>query len=431
MATIALPGVLPEPDADARAASAQLSERIARRIEAAGGWVGFDAYMQAALHEPGLGYYGGPAGLFGAGGDFVTAPGLGLWFAGCVAVQLAQWFEAAPRLPRRVVEFGAGDGSLAADLLVALDGRGAAPAEYAIVELSGALRARQRDTIARRLAEQAAGRAEALLGTVRWWDALPESIEGCVIGNELLDAMPVRLFRVQGGAIHERGVVRAGEGGAGTGTGASLPGALAEAPRFRYGDRPAPAAFALDVGAALDAAMPGWREAAGDPAFDYVSEWGEQAIAWVGDIGARLAHGALLLIDYGFARAEFYHPQRSQGTLMCHRLHRAHPDPFDWPGLQDITAHVNFSAVAEAALGAGLRLAGYTTQANFLIGTGLLHALAGATASDPVQQARQLRAVQTLLSEAEMGELFKAIAFVRGIDAPAVGFARGDRSARL
>lgn len=424
---------MPAPSAEAQAASAELSARIARRIAHAGGWIGFDAFMQAALHEPGLGYYGGASTQFGVGGDFVTAPGLSAQFGASVAAQLAQWFADAPDLPRRVIEFGAGDGTLVADVLAALDEAGVALDEYAIVELSGALRERQRDTIGRRLGQE--GRGSGLAGVVRWWDALPGSIEGCIVGNELLDAMPVRLFRAQAGRILERGVTvqaPAPHAAAGaTGQAQAPDGAPGVVPRFAHADRPADAAFAAAVSAALDEAMPDWRQASADPAFDYVSEWPEQALAWVADVGARLSHGALLLIDYGFTRAEFYHPQRSGGTLMCHRRHHAHPDPFDWPGLQDITAHVDFSAVATAGEAAGLTLAGYTSQARFLMNTGLLERLARHAPTDAVAHARAMRAVQTLLSEAEMGELFKAIAFVRGLAPQAAGFAQGDRSARL
>ena len=388
----------------------ELAQRIAGRIEQAGGWIGFDAFMAMALHEPGSGYYAGGAAKFGQGGDFVTAPGLSPLFARCLAVQLSQWFADHPELPRRVVEFGAGDGALAGELIAALDAAGTPVAEYAIVELSGELRARQRETVARRLA---AGDA-----VVRWWDTLPQGIEGCVIGNELLDAMPVRLFRVAAGQAFERGV--------------SLSGA-----RFAFSDRPADGAFAAEIDAVLDAgfsdAMPDWRAHATRPAFDYVSELPEQGPAWVREVGSRLSRGALLLLDYGFPRAEFYHPQRRGGTLMAHRRHRAHGDVLAEPGMQDITAHVDFSAVASAGEAAGLALAGYTSQARFLLNCGLLDAFSReqSSAAGVVDKARQAQAVQTLLSEAEMGELFKAIAFVRGIDAASVGFAQGDRSHRL
>ena len=397
---------LPEPGPDALAHGAELAERIAGAIRSAGGWIGFDAWMARALYEPGLGYYAGGASPFGARGDFVTAPELSPLFAGCVAAQVSEWFaHAAPE----VVEFGAGTGRLAAGVLGALRERGTPARRYAIVEVSGALRARQRETIARE--------APWALGAVEWLDALPASIDGVVIGNEVLDAMPVRVWEHAQGTLAEVGVAL-GEGGA-----------------FRWAARPADPALREAVGTALRAAL---DEPGGDPfarlgAGRYRSELGEQAQAWVGTVGRALRRGALLLLDYGFPAREYYHPQRDAGTLIAHRRHRAHGDVLRWPGLQDVTAHVDFSAVARAARGAGLELLGYASQARFLVNCGLLERLADATRDAPMDPARvrALGAVQTLLSEAEMGELFKAIAFGRGIPAGAVGFARGDRSASL
>ena len=402
---------LPEPGPDALAHGAALADRIAEAIGAAGGWIGFDAWMARALYEPGLGYYAGLARPFGAEGDFVTAPELSPLFAACVATQVSQWFaHAAPE----VVEFGAGTGRLAAGVLDALRALGTPARRYAIVEVSGTLRARQRETIARE--------APWALDAVEWLDALPASIDGVVLGNEVLDAMPVRVWEHAGGALAELGVALGDDGG------------------FRWAPRPADSALREAVAAALRAS----RDAAGadDPGDDpfarlgpgrYRSELGEQAQAWVATVGRALRRGALLLVDYGFPAREYYHPQRDAGTLIAHRRHRAHGDVLRWPGLQDVTAHVDFSAVARAARGAGLDLLGYASQARFLINCGLLERLAGATRDAPMDPARvrALGAVQTLLSEAEMGELFKAIAFGRGLPADAIGFARGDRSASL
>jgi SAM-dependent MidA family methyltransferase len=397
---------LPEPGSDAHAHGAELARRIADSIRAAGGWIGFDAWMARALYEPGLGYYAGPARPFGAEGDFVTAPELSPLFAACVAAQLSQWFaHAAPE----VVEFGAGTGRLAAGVLAGLRELGTPARRYAIVEVSGVLRARQRETIGRE--------APWALEAVEWLDALPAAIDGVVIGNEVLDAMPVRVWELAGGVLAELGVALGEDGG------------------FRWASRPADAALRDAVETALRAAV----EAAGDDPFArlghgrYRSELGEQAQAWVGTVGRALRRGALLLLDYGFPAREYYHPQRDTGTLIAHRRHRAHGDVLRWPGLQDVTAHVDFSAVARAARGAGLELLGYASQARFLLDCGLLERLAEATRDAPMDPARvrALGAVQTLLSEAEMGELFKAIAFGRGLPADALGFARGDRSASL
>lgn len=395
---------LPPPTAEALAASEALAAGIAARIEAEGGWLGFDAYMRMALYEPGLGYYTGGSRKLGAAGDFVTAPELSGLFGACLARQCAAWFAGcAPR----VIEFGAGSGALAAQLLGAFARLGMAEVEYLIVELSGELAARQRERIARDCPDA--------LPRVRWLDALPEHIEGVVIGNELLDAMPVRAFELVpaevGGAprVLERGVVCAGSG-------------------FAWGVRAAPEPLARQVLARLTQGA-GIDDLATHAC---VGEIGEQAEAWVGEVGRRLVRGAMLLIDYGFARPAFYHVQRSMGTLMCHYRHRAHGDPFLLPGLQDITAHVDFTAIAQAGLAAGLTVLGFSAQARLLLDLGMLDELAVRIASaDAAVRARETRAAQQLLSEAEMGELFMALALGRGLDDPGPGFAHGDRPLAL
>lgn len=422
-ATIA-PMSLPQPSPDALAHSLELSRRIAGAIVAAGGWVGFDDFMGRALYEPGFGYYAGPLRKFGAEGDFVTAPELSSLFAECVARQVSQWFAHAEPT---VIEFGAGTGRLAAGLLAALQSLGTPARRYAIVELSGALRERQRETIARE--------APRSLDAVEWLDALPASIDGVVIGNELLDAMPVRVFEHASGRLDELGVAVDAAGG------------------LRWVPRPADAGLRQAVALALRAADPDGdsdadaRPSAFPEASDvdaagrlgpgrYRSEIGLQAQAWVATVGRALRRGAMLLIDYGFPAREYYHPQRATGTLVAHYRHRVHADPLWMPGLQDVTAHVDFSAIARAAGGAGMALLGYTSQARFLMNCGLLDLMAEAARASPrgpatVEQVRRLGAVQTLLSEAEMGELFKAIAFGRGLPEDALGFARGDRSGTL
>jgi SAM-dependent MidA family methyltransferase len=414
---------LPQPSPDALAHSLELSRRIAGVIAAAGGWIGFDDFMSRALYEPGYGYYAGPLRKFGAEGDFVTAPELSPLFAECVARQVSEWFR---HTEPTVIEFGAGTGRLAAGLLTALQALGTPARRYAIVELSGALRERQRETIAREVPQA--------LAAVDWLDTLPVAIDGVVIGNELLDAMPVRVFERAAGGLDEIGVtVDAG-------------GAL------RWAARPADAGLRQAVALALHAADPDGLDRDGldrccvDPddaapaappgADRYRSEIGLQGQAWVDTVGRALRRGAMLLIDYGFPAREYYHPQRATGTLVAHYRHRVHADPLWMPGLQDVTAHVDFSAIARAAGGAGLARLGYTSQARFLINCGLLDLMAESARTSPqgptsVDQARRLGAVQTLLSEAEMGELFKAIAFGRGLPDEPLGFARGDRSGTL
>ncbi|MCO4865063.1 SAM-dependent methyltransferase [Cupriavidus sp. WGlv3] len=393
---------LPLPPADAQAASDTLTARIGESIDAAGGWIGFDRYMALALYAPGLGYYSGGSAKFGRdardGSDFITAPELSPFFARTLARQFAPLL--AQGMPR-LLEFGAGTGRLAADLLLGLEQEGQLPDTYAIVELSGELRARQQDTLARR--------APHLAERVTWLDTLPATFEGVIVGNEVLDAMPVQLYARRDGGWHERGVARA------------APQADGGAPAFRFEDRPLADA---DVPAAL-------RTIPGD--HDLVTETHAEAEGFTRAVGAMLARGAAFFIDYGFPASEYYHPQRAGGTLMCHYRHHAHPDPFLYPGLQDITAHVNFSGIAHAAAESGLTVAGFASQARFLMNAGITELLMTLDPSDARTFLPQANAVQKLLSEAEMGELFKVIALTRGLDRgpediePLAGFARGDR----
>jgi len=398
---------LPLPSPDAQAASRALSAHIAARIEAAGGWLPFIEFMDMALHLPGLGYYAGGSLKFGAAGDFVTAPELTPLFGQALARQVAQILAVSPAptferppTPRpapgggetecasaKVLEVGAGSGRLAADLLLALEALDALPARYEILELSGELRARQRETIA--------AVAPHLADRVVWLDTLPEKFVGCVVANELLDALPTHAVAWRAAGLMERGV------------------ALNEN-RCVWEERPATGALA-DAMAALPVAPP------------YASELGLPARAWVAEWGARLEHGALILIDYGLPRHELYHPQRNRGTLRCHYRQRAHDDPFWWPGLSDITSHVDFTAVAEAAFDAGLDVLGYASQSVFLMNCGIGELLLERQRSGGEQALRAHGAVQTLLAPGEMGELFKVIALGRGIDTPLPGFARGDR----
>jgi SAM-dependent MidA family methyltransferase len=388
------------PDPAAQAVTEALTARLSADIQACAGWIPFELWMQRALYEPGLGYYSGPLRKFGADGDFTTAPELSPFFAACVARQVSQWFgHCAPV----VVEFGAGSGVLAAGLIQALHALGTPVQRYAIVEVSASLRERQRET----LASLPAGLADC----VQWLDRLPDRIDGVVLGNELLDAMPVCLFESEGAQVHELGV------------------ALDPSGRFEWRAQPA----GSSVQEAVSGLQPLFRGAEGGGVGRYRSEIGFQAQAWVRTVGQALERGAMLLIDYGFPAREYYHPQRAQGTLMAHRRHRAHPDVLADPGLQDVTAHVDFSAVAQAGAEVGLDLLGYTSQARFLINGGILELLAPSAqdAARTVAGVRQLGAVQTLLSEAEMGELFKVIAMGRGLPDEACGFVRGDRRGAL
>ena len=367
---------MPETSADgasgAPSLSASLRARVATAIGAAGGWLPFDRFMALALYEPGLGYYTRDSRQFGAlpssGSDFTTAPELSPLFGRALAVQVAQALEAAQA--DEVIEFGAGSGALAAQLLAALGPR---VRRYSIVDLSGTLRERQRQVLA------------PWAGQVQWLDALPDTLRGVVVGNEVLDAMPVQLLHWSGLRWQERGVVL-------------HEGALHWADRDTALAPPVTGPFA-----------PGT-----------VTEIHPQAEAFIRTLAERLTHGAAFFIDYGFPEAEYYHPQRTGGTLMCHRAHLADADPLADVGEKDITAHVNFTGIALAGQDAGFDVLGYTSQARFLLNCGLPAMLDGA-------DLRTVVPAQKLIHEHEMGELFKVIAFGRGITLDPLGFAAGDR----
>jgi SAM-dependent MidA family methyltransferase len=379
---------LPLPDPDALIHCRRVRAHIQADIAQSGGWISFARYMGLALYAPGLGYYAGGAAKFGAAGDFVTAPEMTPLFGRT----LARSAEAVLRATGGdILELGAGSGRLALDLLGELEARHALPAHYRILELSPDLQVRQRALFA----EQ----APHLLERVSWLDQLPERCSGLILANEVLDAMPVHLVHWTADAVSERGVgVTEGE--------------------FVWQDRP------LSEGTLLQAAR------AIQPGVDYLSEINLAAPAWIHSLANCLERGVLLCIDYGFPRSEYYHPQRDMGTLRVHYRHHSLDDPFYLPGLCDLTAHVDFSAVADAGIESGLSLLGYTSQANYLLNAGLLDLMQVLTPGS-ADYLRAAVAVQKLLQPSEMGELFKAIAFGRGIDVTLPGFERGDRSGAL
>jgi len=367
-----------EPDS----VSAALAAVVRQAIAEAGGWLPFDRFMALALYQPGLGYYANAGRKFGAlpgsGSDFVTAPEMTPLFGRALAAQVAQGLQAAGA--GSVLEFGAGSGALAASLLDALDAAGVAVSDYAIVDLSGDLRARQQQRLARFGAR------------VRWLDALPDAFDGVIVGNEVLDAMPVQLLHFDGAQWLERGVALAPGGG------------------LAFADRPTALRPPVDA-----PYVPGTT-----------TEVHPQAEAFVRTLAGLAGRWLALFVDYGFPEAEYYLPQRHGGTLMCHQAHRADADPLVDLGRKDITAHVNFTGIALAAQDAGLDVLGYTSQARFLINCGLVGLLEGADLRDRAM-------AQKLLTEHEMGELFKVIALGQGLDAgfTPLGFAQGDRMHRL
>lgn len=354
---------------------------MVQSIQTAGGWLGFDDFMAQALYTPGLGYYANDLrklGLMpGSGSDFVTAPELSPLFGRALAVQVAQALQHTGT--REVWEFGAGSGALALQLLQALDAQGAPVDHYTIVDLSGALRARQQQTL------QAYGER------VRWVSELPAALQGVVVGNEVLDAMPVKLLARVGGVWHERGVT-----------------VDAATQAFVWQDWPTDLRPPVEI----------------DGTHDYLTEIHPQAEAFLRTLADKLDQGAAFFIDYGFPEREYYHPQRHMGTVMCHRAHQADPDPLADVGLKDITAHVNFTGVALAAQDAGLEVLGYSSQARFLLNCGLAQMMERADLAARAQASK-------LVMEHEMGELFKVIGFTTGAPWAALGFAAGDRTHTL
>lgn len=367
---------LPAPEPAALAHSERVRAMVAERIADQGGFLSFADYMEAVLYAPGLGYYSAGSRKFGAAGDFVTAPELGSVFARC----LARLVGAALRQlgGGTVLEVGGGSGALAADLLLAL--RDAPPDQYLLLEVSADLRERQRATLEARIPE--------LLHRVSWLDALPaRPIKGVVLANEVLDALPVERFRMRKGIAAQMGV--------------QLNGAT-----LQWAERPLPAALAEAL-SALQAAL------GGPLPNDYTAEIGLHQPVWLEALLAVLGSGLALCIDYGGSRREIYQADRRDGTLACHYRHRRHADPFLLPGLQDLTAWVDFSAVADAARRAGCSVAAYATQAHMLLASGVLDGLpSDANPTDPVRL-RELHQIQRLLMPGEMGEYFKVLALTR------------------
>jgi SAM-dependent MidA family methyltransferase len=379
---------LPEPTPEARAHSEHVAARVQEEIASSGGWISFERYMELALYAPGLGYYSAGARKLGKAGDFVTAPEISPLYGQTLARQVQDIMRSGFE---EVLEVGAGSGALAATLLEELERSGKPPRSYLILELSADLRERSRDTLQLRVPH--------LLERVAWLNRLPPSFRGVVLGNEVLDAMPVRIVRAHGGRIEEGGVGMRRD-------------------RLDWSWR-------LASGEVLEAA----RALALPEGFR--TEIGLAARGFLRSLAGVLEKGVAIFVDYGFPAKEYYHAQRREGTLMCHYRHYAHADPFFLPGLQDITSHVDFSAVAAAAREGGLALAGYTSQAQFLVNCGITDVMSRTPPEDQGRFLPLANQANRLMSPAEMGELFKAVAFERGFDAPLLGFRERDRRGAL
>ena len=375
---------LPLPSPAAQQSSANLQTLLAEEIRKHGNWIPFSRFMELVLYAPQYGYYTGGSHKIGNDGDFITAPTLTPLFARTLARQLQ---ELLPQTAGNIYEFGAGTGQLAADLLNNLsDGIN----RYYIIEVSPELAARQKNLI-QTLAPQAAQKIVHL-------SALPETFDGIIIGNEVLDAMPVEIIRKdEGGSFEHVGVCLDND-------------------RFTYSARPL---HDLQLSALASLYFPKISS-------PYTSELHPQQYAFIRTLASRLAHGCMIFIDYGFDAAQYYHPQRNQGTLIGHYRHHVIHNPFDFIGLADLTAHVNFTDIAQAGTDAGLDLIGYLPQSHFLLNLGITELLAQTSKTDSAAYIREAAAVQKLIDQHEMGELFKVIAFGKNINIDWTGFCFGD-----
>lgn len=390
--------ILPKPSKAALQHSQTVRKTIQNEIKAAGGWISFTNYMQLALFAPCLGYYSSGSSKFGSAGDFVTAPEISSLFGRTLAHQTIQILKQIKQAD--ILEFGAGSGKLALDLLIELEKMGCLPRSYFILEVSAELRQRQQVLFK--------NNAPHLIPLLHWLDQLPTNFSGLILANEVLDAMPVHLVVWRNNQLLERGVTYKNEA-------------------FIWKDRPLHNGALFEAAARLSTQL----NMSNDQNYSYISEINLAIPSFISSIANILQHGLILLIDYGFGSKEYYHPQRNRGTLMCHYRHHSHDDPFYLPGLQDITSHVDFSAAMGAAKNTGLELMGYTTQAHFLINCGITEILAQTPADHTEKFLPLSNQLQKLVSPAEMGELFKVIAFSKNIGQPLVGFTSGDKSRLL
>jgi SAM-dependent MidA family methyltransferase len=392
---LSVPLPLPALSPDESAHSERLVQRIGEAVEAAGGWISFERFMEMALYEPGLGYYSAGATKLGSEGDFVTAPEISPLFSRCLANQCVQVLDAVSR--GHVLELGAGSGVMAADVLSELDRQQKAPARYLILEVSADLRERQRALLQQRVPH--------LMDRIEWLDRLPEEFRGVLIANEVLDALPVQRFRIRGLQVNQLGVT-------------------SQFGRLDWSE--------VHADAALEAVVREIEFNLGEPFADgYTSEINLRLQPWIAGIAASMREGAAFFIDYGLPRRQYYAASRSQGTMLCHFRHRFHDDPLINVGVQDIGAWVDFTAVAEAAVASGMSVAGYTTQAHFLIGCGIEEFLAPKDDDELASRLQMARQAMLLTLPGEMGERFKVIGLSKGLDLPLRGFSVRDLAASL
>lgn len=388
---LSLPPLTPEESAH----SEQLVQRIRDAIDKAGGWISFERFMEMSLYEPGLGYYSAGATKLGSEGDFVTAPEISPLFSRCLANQCVQVLETVTG--GSILELGAGSGVMAADVLSELDRQQKTPARYLILEVSADLRERQRALLQRRLPH--------LMDRIEWLDHLPEDFRGVLLANEVLDALPIQRFRIRGLQVNQLGVT-------------------SQLGRLDWSE--------VHADATLESKVREIEFNSGEPFPDgYTSELNLRLQPWIAGISAAIQEGAAFFIDYGLPRRQYYAASRSTGTMLCHFRHRFHDDPLINVGVQDIGAWVDFTAVAEAAVAAGMSVAGYTTQAHFLIGNGIEQFLAPTDDEELAARLQMARQAMLLTLPGEMGERFKVIGLTKGVELPLRGFSVRDLAASL
>lgn len=395
---MSLHATLPPASEIALAHSHAVQTLIRDKIYSAGGWISFEQFMNLSLYAPGMGYYSSGATKLGSAGDFVTAPEISPLFGRTLAQQILQISQQINHAD--ILEFGAGSGKLGLDLLLELEKSDALPGKYFILEVSAELRQRQQTLFT--------DKAPHLVHLIEWLEQLPDQFTGTILANEVLDAMPVHIVKWDNNVLFERGVTWQNN-------------------QFSWQDRPINNTELNHNASQLTPQI----NPDNNLTYSYVSEINLTASHFMHSLTSILQQGVILLIDYGFGRSEYYHSQRNQGTLMCHYRHHAHDDPFYLPGLQDITSHVDFSAITQAAENTRLPLLGYTTQAYFLINCGITEILAQTPAEDTRNFLPQSSQLQKLISPAEMGELFKVIAFGKDFSEPLIGFSAGDISRLL